>query len=102
MIIKLLDNTEINILDAVEYYRKGSKKWYLEINFYGTYSNEELLEIFREENILKIILIDDNEHEIELLGYNAINDIRIEYNKTELNESNILVSLMKIEEDKSV
>lgn len=98
MKIRLVDGTEIFIDKIEEYYRRGSQKGYVDINFKNSFTISQLLELFVNENIMTIVIIDDNNNEILLTGYNTIFDLRIEYNKETFSQNRILVVLTTSED----
>lgn len=98
MKIKLIDGTEIFIDEIEEYYRRGTQKKYVNINFKNNFTIYQLLELFISRNISTIVVIDDNDNEILLTGYNTIFDLRIEYNKESFSQNKILIILTVGEE----
>lgn len=99
MKIKLKNNIEINITGVSEAIRRSKKEWILDISFQGNYSVSELEDIFLEENINEITIIDDNNNEKILNGYNKIDTLNIDYNKENLIQSDISIILLKKEVD---
>lgn len=98
MKIKLVDGTEIFIDEIEEYYRRGTQKKYVNINFKSNFTIYQLLELFISRNISTIVVIDDNDNEILLTEYNTIFDLRIEYNKESFSQNKILIILTVGEE----
>lgn len=93
MKIKLVDGTEILVDEIEEYYRRGSQKSFVNITFKNNFSIYQLLEIFTPENFSTIMVIDDNNNEISLVGYNIVFDLRIEYNGEEISQNRIVIIL---------
>lgn len=99
MKIRLKNNTEIDIIRVSEAIRRSKKEWILDINFQGNYSISELENIFLEENIDEIIIIDNNNNEKMLKGYNKIDTLNIDYDKENLTQNDISIVLLKKEVD---
>jgi len=91
MILKLKNNFELDIIEASEYYRRNEQRF--EFNFNNTYSVEEIKGILF--NNIDVMTLCNDSQEISIIGYNKILSIELEYNATDLMQSEIRVVLTK-------
>ena len=92
MKIRLMDQTELTVINITESIRGRKGEQILSISLLGNYSIANIKNIFNENNIKIIYLIDDNLNEKEILNYTKIDELNIEYDTEDLNHS--IVSLI--------
>ena len=92
MKIRLMDQTELTLINITESIRGRKGEQILSISLLGNYSIANIKNIFNENNIRIIYLIDDNLNEKEILNYTKIDELNIEYDTEDLNHS--IVSLI--------
>lgn len=95
MEIMLIDKTVFSIVNLSEYIMGDSQR--LEIKMDGNYTVEYLKEYFKPGNIEVIIVIDENEEQITIEGYNNLYSIKITYDGENLKTSKCFITLSKKE-----
>lgn len=98
MKIRLIDGIELDIVSIIESIRGRREEQILSISLLGSYSIDNIKNIFNKDNIKRICLIDDNLNEKEILNYTKIDDLNIEYNSEDLNQSRISLILAQEQE----
>lgn len=89
----LLDETSFEIENISELMLLMTQR--LEIKMKGNYSIDFLKSVFKNPNITKITIIDDNEKENTIEEYSQTSSIRITYNSEDLKASIISIILTK-------
>lgn len=95
MILRLSDNTELMVVNASEYYRRGDRRF--ETNIREKMTLQEVKDLFSETNMKTMTLIDDNQKEAVLVGYKSILSITIDYDDVDLLESSLKIILTEAE-----
>lgn len=90
----VLNNQEIELINAYEHASEDNA-WFFHLEFQGNYSQKEIQELFTEEALKNLTIVDDQNHSLVYTTYTRVLTIRIELNSLNLLDNYVRIKLMQ-------